>query len=85
MNPLALLKQEILEQLRSAQGPVSLDQVIAMFHRDARSNEIAEVLNDLLRTKQVKRHKLPSGVTVLQAAMSPKDTEDEMLRLLSED
>jgi hypothetical protein len=84
MNPLAMLKQEILEQLRANQGPVTMEQVVAMFHRDARTQEITEVINDLLKTKQVKMNQLPDGRRVLSAVFSWKDTEDEMLRLLSE-
>jgi hypothetical protein len=31
-----------------------MEQVVAMFHRDARSREIAEVINDLVKLGQVK-------------------------------
>lgn len=84
MNPLAVLKQEILEQMRASQGPVSMEQIISMFHRDARAHEMSEVINDLLRSKQIKRIQLPTGQTVLSAVYSRKDTEDEMLKLLAE-
>lgn len=83
MNPLATLKQEILEQLRANQGPLSLEQIIAMFHRDARSHEIAEVVNDLLKTGQVKALSLKTGSRVLTASFNNRTTEDDMMHLLS--
>ena len=84
LNPLAMLKQEILEQLRATQGPLTMEQVVAMFHRDARSREIAEVVNDLLKMGQVKMSQLPSGVRVISAVKRVGDTEDDMMRLLAE-
>jgi len=84
LNPLALLKQEILEQLRATQGPLSMEQIVAMFHRDARSREIAEVINDLLKMGQVKMTQLPSGSRVISATHRKGDTEDDMMRLIAE-
>lgn len=84
MNPLAVLKQDILEQLRASQGPVTMEQVVSMFHRDARTHEISEVINDLLKTKQVKLNQLKGGRTVLSATFTKEDTEDQMLKLLVE-
>jgi len=82
LNPLALLKQEILEQLRATQGPLTMEQVVAMFHRDARSREIAEVVNDLVKLEQVKLSQLPSGMRVISAVKRLSDTEDEMMKIL---
>lgn len=82
LNPLALLKQEILEQLRATQGPLTMEQVVAMFHRDARSREIAEVVNDLVKLGQVKLSNLPGGQRVISAVRRLSDTEDEMMKLL---
>jgi hypothetical protein len=84
LNPLALLKQEILEQLRATQGPLTMEQIVAMFHRDARSREIAEVINDLLKMGQVKMGQLPSGARVISAVTRKSDTEDEMMKLIAE-
>lgn len=84
LNPLAMLKQEILEQLRATQGPLTMEQIVAMFHRDARSREIAEVINDLVKMGQVKMSQLASGKRVLSAVSRISDTEDEMMKLLSE-
>jgi energy-coupling factor transporter ATP-binding protein EcfA2 len=82
LNPLALLKQEILEQLRATQGPLTMEQVVAMFHRDARSREIAEVVNDLVKLGQVKLSQLPTGGRVISAVKRLSDTEDEMMKIL---
>lgn len=84
LNPLAMLKQEILEQLRATQGPLAMEQIVAMFHRDARSREIAEVINDLVKMNTVKMSQLPSGKRVLSAVSRLSDTEDDMMNLLAE-
>lgn len=84
LNPLALLKQEILEQLRATQGPLTMEQIVAMFHRDARSREIAEVINDLLKMGQVVMSQLPSGKRVISAVARKGDTEEEMMDLIAE-
>jgi hypothetical protein len=82
LNPLAMLKQEILEQLRATQGPLTMEQIVAMFHRDARSREIAEVLNDLMKMGSVKMSQLKSGARVLSAVQRFEDTEAAMMNLL---
>lgn len=84
LNPLALLKQEILEQLRATQGPLTMEQIVAMFHRDARSREIAEVINDLLKMGQVLMSQLPGGQRVISAVARRGDTEDDMMKLIAE-
>lgn len=84
MNPLAMLKQEILEQLRATQGPLTLEQIVAMFHRDARGSEITEVVNDLIKTGQVKMNQLSSGVRVISAVFTKQNTQDAMMLLLAE-
>ena len=84
LNPLAMLKQEILEQLRATQGPLTMEQIVAMFHRDARSREIAEVLNDLMKMGSVKMSQLKSGQRVLSAVQRFEDTEAAMMKLLAE-
>lgn len=84
MNPLAQLKQEILEQLRAQQGPLAMEQVIAMFHRDARSNEIMEVVNDLIRSKQATMIQVQSGKRMITAQYKLGNTEDTMMSLLAE-
>lgn len=83
MNPMAVLKQEILEQMRASQGPLTLSQVIAMFHRDASSRDISETINDLIRIGQIRMNQLGSGQRVLSAVYSKQDTEDSMMKLLA--
>jgi hypothetical protein len=85
LNPLAALKQEVLQTLRNLEGPVPMSHLTGMFHRDARGTEIHEVVNDLTQSKQVFRLSGPGGSAQIQAAVTLSDTEDEMMKLLSED
>lgn len=82
MNPMAVLKQDILEQLRATQGPMLMQTLIAMFHRDASSRDIAEVVNDLIRVGQLKINQTPTGQSMISAVYSKQDTEDQMMKLL---
>lgn len=84
LNPLAILKQEMLEQLRHAQGPVTLDEVVSLFHRDAKSHEITEVLNDLKRAKQINMFQSKSGVISVSAIFTKEKTEDVIMQILAE-
>lgn len=84
MNPMAVLKQEILEQMRASQGPLTMQQIIAMFHRDASSRDITDVINDLIRVDQIKVNPTKSGQSMLSAVYSKQDTEDSMMSLLKE-
>lgn len=84
MNPLAMLKQEILEQLRVSQGPLTMEQIVGMFHRDARTTEITEVITDLIRTRQVKMNQAKSGQRLISAVFTKQNTEDAMMLLLAE-
>lgn len=85
MNPLATLKQEILEQLRNQSGALTMSQILSMFHRDARSSEIHEVVNDLIRMGQISSLQTREGSQILSAGFSKKSTEDEMMMLLKQD
>lgn len=82
MNPLAMLKQEILEQLRASQGPLTMEQVISMFHRDARSTEIMEVVSDLIKMNLVKMSQTKSGARFLSAIYTKQNTEEAMMAIL---
>jgi hypothetical protein len=84
LNPLAVVKQEILEELRRQQGPLTMEQIIAMFHRDATSRDIAEVITDLSRAGQIVQAQNKAGTTLISARFRREDTEDAMIRLLSE-
>lgn len=82
MNPLAMLKQDILEQLRAHQGPLLMEHLMAMFHRDARSHEIMEVANDLIKMGQVTMTTNKQQQRFVSAMFSKKSTEDEMMAML---
>lgn len=84
MNPLAQLKQNMLEQIR-ANTVLPLDVLQGMFHRDARPHEMQEVIEDLTRMNQIKMSKnAKSGVIHIHAVYSREDTEKDMLHLLAE-
>ena len=61
-----------------------MEQVIAMFHRDARSTEIMEVLNDLRKTGQIHMQQAKTGKVLVSATFSKQNTEDSMMNLLME-
>lgn len=82
MNPLAVLKQEVLDQLRAQQGPLAMQSLIAMFHRDASSRDIAEVVNDLIRVGQLKVNQSSNGQSLISAVHTKQDTEDAMMTAL---
>jgi hypothetical protein len=84
LNPLAVVKQEILEELRRQQAPLTMEQIVSMFHRDATSRDIAEVITDLHRAGQIVQAQVKEGRTLISAKFRRQDTEDEMMRLLSE-
>lgn len=84
LNPLAVVKQEILEELRRQQAPLTMEQLVSMFHRDATSRDIAEVITDLSRAGQIIQAQVKDGRTLISARFKRQDTEDEMMRLLAE-
>ena len=83
MNPLATLKQSILEAVRN-QVMIPLDSLQAMFHRDARAGEIQEVLNDLQRLKQVKYAQRKDGGVNIHAVYKVESTESGMMKALTD-
>jgi hypothetical protein len=83
MNPLAALKQSILEFMRDSIA-MPLEELRAHFHRDARANEFMEVLNDLMRTNQLVLQTGKTGIPFVSARISKRDTEDVMLKLLAQ-
>lgn len=83
MNPLAALKQSMLEYIRSL-GTVQLDQLRAVFHRDARANEFMEAVNDLSKLNQLTMSQLASGGSLLTAKGGRNNAEDAMIKLLTE-
>lgn len=83
MNPLAALKQQILEFMRDCIA-MPLEELRAYFHRDSRANDFMEVVNDLIRSKQLILNQSSKGKPFLTARISKGDTEDSMLKLLAE-
>lgn len=84
MNPLAMLKQSILEELRVSQGPMTMETILAMFHRDARSHEITEVVSDLVKMGQCTTTQTATGPRLISAKFTKQSTEDAMMNLLSQ-
>lgn len=82
MNPLAALKQGILEYVR-AQRLVTIEQLRAVFHRDSTASDFQEAVNDLSRMKQFTMVQQGNGQSVLMAKTQTKNTEDEMIAALS--
>jgi hypothetical protein len=83
MNPLAALKQNMLEFIR-ARGTVTVEELRAVFHRDSRATDFMEAVNDLARMKQVAMTQLTNGSAVLMAKGGKSNSEDAMLKALLE-
>jgi len=83
MNPLAALKQSMLEYIRS-HGMVPVEELRAVFHRDSRASDFMEAVNDLSRLKQVSLTQLATGGAVLMARGSKSNSEDAMIKALME-
>lgn len=81
MNPLAALKQNMLEYIRS-RGTVKVEDLRAVFHRDSRASDFMEAVNDLAKLNQVAMAQLASGSAVLMARGGSHNSEDEMLKAL---
>lgn len=83
MNPLAALKQNMLDYIRD-QGSLNLEQLRAVFHRDARNNEFTEALNDLTKTNQASIAQQKDGIIMVVAKIHKENIEDSMFKALSE-
>ena len=83
MNPLAALKQNMLEYIRS-RGTVKVEDLRAVFHRDSRATDFMEAVNDLAKVNQVAMAQLPNGSAVLMAKGVSQNSEDAMLKALME-
>lgn len=81
MNPLAALKQNMLEYIRS-RGTVKVEDLRAVFHRDSRATDFMEAVNDLSKLNQVAMAQLQNGSAVLMARGGSHNAEDEMLKAL---
>jgi hypothetical protein len=84
LNPLATLKQTMLETLKGIQGPVDMDQFKHMFHRDGRHNEIIEVINEMIRMPQIMTIQDINGHNLLQYVKSFESVQDDFIRHLAE-
>jgi len=82
MNPLAALKQAVLEHCRD-QKAITMDDLRGRFHRDARAHEFTEVINDLIRSNHLALVQGTSGSSYVSCRMSKADTEDTMLKMLA--
>lgn len=82
MNPLASVKQAMLEHIRT-NAFVEVPSLQASFHRDAKATEITDALNDLHRSGQVRIVQGVNGLMTVHAVLHKSDTEDAMLKLLS--
>lgn len=83
MSPLASLKQAVLEFMRTHHA-LALDDLRGYFHRDSRAIEFKEVISDLVKMNQINLAQNTSGQLIVSARVQKKDTEDVMLKLLSE-
>lgn len=83
LNPLAHIKQQILENIRENKV-IDLAVLQAQFLRDAKSQEISDIVNELVRTNQIMTHQNKSGVVTVHARQQKDDTENTMMSLLSE-
>jgi len=83
MNPLAALKQNMLEYIRS-RGTVKIEDLRGVFHRDSRATDFMEAVNDLSKLNQVSMAQLPNGSAVLLARGGSHNAEDEMIKALME-
>lgn len=84
LNPLASLKQSMIEVLRQSQGPVDLETFRHMFHRDGRAQDIIDAINELHRFPQVS---LIQDARGRQSLMYNKDShaiKDELLKALAQ-
>lgn len=84
MNALGTLKQSILEFMRDV-AVMSLDELRGHFHRDARSSEFMEALNDLVKNRQIAlQQNKTSGAVFVSALIGKFHTDDKIIDVLSQ-
>ena len=83
LNPLAAIKQQILESIRDSVVS-TLEQVQAQFHRDAKAQEIIDCVHELQRANQVHLSTNKEGRITVHAMRRAGETEDQILNLLLE-
>lgn len=82
MNPLAAVKQGILELVRES-GWLYMEQIQSSFHREANAKDIGEAINELRSGKQIHLQQAKDGGITVHAVYNKIDTEDEMAKLLA--
>jgi Protein of unknown function (DUF3987) len=83
MNPLAAVKQLILDKVRSS-VVIDLEVLKLMFHRDARAQELQEVINDLIKLNQIQLSQKTDGRMSVHAVQKIENIEDAIMQTLSE-
>ena len=86
LSPLAALKQGILELCRALKTPLPLTSLVSKFHREARSKDIIEAVNDLCEAGLLKSIRGMKNEIIVTAVMKRDTKVDEsLLNLLSQD
>lgn len=83
LNPLASVKQQLLEAIRK-DGVVPLEDLQGQFHRDAKGTDIVECLQELQRANQVHLSSSREGRVLVHAMYKSGETEDSMIKMLME-
>lgn len=84
LNPLASLKQSMIEILRQSQGPIDLETFRHMFHRDGRTQDIADAINELHKFPQVTMMQGVDGRASLVYNKDAHTIKDELLKALAQ-
>lgn len=83
LNPLAAVKQQILDYIRLVVvAPV--ESIQAAFHRDARTQEIHEVITDLAKSRQIMMTQQANGSLSCRAVFKKENTDDAIMNALKE-
>lgn len=83
LNPLATLKQQILEAVRGVHL-LTLEHIQSQFHRDAKPNDITDCVQELQRANQVHLSSGRDGKLVVHAIMRAGEIENGIMQMLME-
>lgn len=84
LNPLATLKQTMLDTLKGIQGMVDVETFRHLFHRDGRHHEISEVINEMSRMPQVTFFQGPDGKNFMSYKVTFESSTDTFIKSLAE-
>lgn len=88
LSPLAQVKQGVLEFLRHIEDPIDMQFIQAAFHRDARAQDITEVLQDLQRAGLIEMTKGQmvgqTPRTMVIAKRQVREVDDKIMDMLAE-